>query len=107
MAQAMRGPGFLPPSLSALGIDCIPFLPLSLFSPKPPDGVVLTSEVGFLSGLLPFALLTSTAQDYLPKSKQNTALLFSGEASGRQTGLPTGLCEAGQQGRLDLRDSDV
>lgn len=59
-------------------------LPPSLFSPKPPDrGGVLISEVRFSSRLLRFALLTSTAQDYLPKSKQNGLTLSRKRRLGR------------------------
>lgn len=64
--QASTAPGFLPPFLFTQSHSILPgFLQNHL------TGGVLISDVRFSSGLLRFALLTSTAQDYLPKSKQN------------------------------------
>lgn len=89
------------PPLSAHTTDYTPCLPLSLFSPEPPDRGCPDFGVRFLSGLLRFALLTSAAQDYLPKSKQNGLTPLT-KRQGRQAGLPRGLCYANQQGRLGL-----
>jgi hypothetical protein len=50
---------------------CTPFFHLPCFLQNHLTGDVLISEVRCSSWLLRFALLTSTAQDYLPKSKQN------------------------------------
>lgn len=97
-SKALRTPASLP---SAHTTDCTPCLPLSLFSPEPPDRGCPDFGVRFLSGLLRFALLTSAAQDYLPKSKQNGLTPLT-KRQGRQAGLPRGLCYANQQGRLGL-----
>lgn len=64
------------PPLSAYTIDCTRLFHFPCFLQNHLTGVVLISDVGFLSGLLRFALLTSTAQDYLPKSKQNGLTLL-------------------------------
>lgn len=99
----------MPASLPSLPIALIAFrffhFPCSLQNHL--TGVVLPSEVGFLSGLLRFALLTSTAQDYLPKSKQNMALLVSGEISGGRLGYPGVCARVGQHGSLDPWHFDV
>lgn len=85
------------PSLSAHTSDCTPFLPLSLFSPEPPD------RVSWLLGcascqdcfVLPFWL---PRHKIIYQNQNRTALLLFRE----EAGLPTGLCYSGQQGRLGL-----
>lgn len=64
-----------------------------VFSKNHLIGGVLISEVRVSSWLLRFALLTSTAQDYLPKSKQN-GLTLSRKCC-RQAALSTDLCPRG------------
>lgn len=63
--------------------QCTPFFHLPCFLQNHLIGGVLISEVRFSSGLLRFALLTSTAQDYLPKSKQNGLTLSRKRRLGR------------------------
>lgn len=76
MAQA-EAPG-IPASLPSLLTQLIAlrFFHCPCFLQNHPTGGVLTSGVRFLSGLLRFALLTSAAQDYLPKSKQKGLTLL-------------------------------
>lgn len=79
MSRGLSG-GTCPPLCTH---NCTPFFHLPCFLQNHLIGGVLISEVRFSSWLLRFALLTSTAQDYLPKSKQNGLTLSRKRRLGR------------------------